>query len=182
MDRVFHSQNFRIVLYVFGTIFSLGMVLILYPINTHPEYFSELVDVLFLTLSRGQFALGITMILLPCLMGRCWLLRKFLSFDFWIPLARLTFGAYLLHPIFISFDALNTVRGEFVNTNYGITKYLCWLIVSFLVSLLCTLLVETPFMILEKTFIMDGKKKSKKPKKEEVRSLLCLSIFLILTF
>ena len=171
MNRVHNSRCIRLVLYFFGSIFLLGMIFIFYPINNYPDDFSDFFNVMFLTFSRAIFILGLTMILLPGLMGHCWAVRKFLSLDLWTPLARLTFGAYMLHPTFMLFDALNTYKGEYITINGGIVKYVCWLVVSFFTSMIFTLAVETPFMILEKTFLMGGGKKKKKDSKRinEVR-------------
>lgn len=173
MDVIYNSRLVRVIMYVVGTIFVLGMIFIFYPINNHPKDFSEFFNVMFLTFSRALFTVGITLILLPGLMGRCWAVRTFLSLDIFTPLARLTFGAYLVHPIFMQFDALNAVTGDYLTINGGIIRYICWLVVSFVVSMLFTLLVETPFMILEKEFLMGGGKKSKKKNdKKEVRHIL----------
>ena len=158
MDKLDQSKAFRIVLYILGTAIFWTMIFIFYPINNYPESFGQFFNVMFLTFSKAIFVIGMSMILLPCLMGHNSLMRRVLSFDAFTPLARLTFGAYMVHPTFMLFDAFNTVRGEYLTINFGITRYLAWLIAAFGTSMVCTLLVETPFMNLEKFFLMGGGK------------------------
>ena len=173
MDKVHTSALVRYIMYFFGTVFVLGMIFIFYPINNYPEEFSDFFNVMFLTFSRAIFTIGLALILLPGLMGHCWAVRSFLSMDVFTPLARLTFGAYMVHPMFIEFDAYNTQRSQFLSINGGIVKYLCWLVVAFTVSMLFTLLVETPFMILEKTFLMGGSRKKNRRKSSDQVSGVC---------
>lgn len=162
MDKVHESRALRMLLYFIGSVLFFGMIFIFYPINNHPENFGDFFNVMFLTFSRAILITGMSMILLPAMMGHCWAVRSFLSLDVFTPLARLTFGAYMVHPIFMWFDAFNSVKSQYVTINFGIVKFICWIVVSFLTSLGFTLLVETPFMILEKTFLMGGGKKKKK--------------------
>jgi hypothetical protein len=51
-----------------------------------------------------------------------------------------------------------------MSINYGIIRYICWLVAAFATSLLFTLVVETPSMILEKEFLMGGGKRKLKKK------------------
>ena len=171
MDRIYASRVIRFIFYIVGLILVLGMIFIFYPINNYPDDFSDFFNVMFLTFSRALFILGMTMILLPGLMGRAWVLRSFLALDMWTPLARLTFGAYLIHPTYMIFNSLNTYKGEYMTTNTGIVKFLCWAVVSFATSLAFTLVVETPFMLLEKTFLLGGGKKSKKSSKVSLKGI-----------
>ena len=154
-------------MYVIGTVIFWSMIFIFYWINNWPDSFSKFFNISFLTFSKGFFVIGMNLVLLPVLMGHFSIFRGFLAFDAFTPLARLTFGAYMVHPTFMLFDALNTVRGEYLTINFGIVRYLCWLVVSFACSLIVTLLVETPCMNLEKQFLMGGGKKKPQRKEEK---------------
>jgi peptidoglycan/LPS O-acetylase OafA/YrhL len=144
MDKIDNSRIARVSMYLLGTALFLGFIFIFYPINNYPEDFSKFFNIMFLTFSKAIFILGMSLVLLPTLMGHNWLLRKFLSMDIFTPLARLTFGAYMVHPTFMIFMAKNTVRGEWLNVNIGIVMFICWFVVSFATSFLCTILIETP--------------------------------------
>ena len=115
---------------------------------------------MFLVFSRTIFVIGMTLFLLPALMGHNRPTTWFLSLDFFTPLARLTFGAYLVHPIYIIFHSLNTESGVYVTINQGIVNFITWTVVSFVTSVLFTLLIETPWMNLEKVFL--GRENTKK--------------------
>jgi len=165
MDKINESRLIRFIMYFSGTIIFWSMIFIFYWLNKYPDNFSTFFNVSFLTFSKGFFVFGMNLVLLPVLMGHFSLLRGFLAFDAFTPLARLTFGAYMVHPTFQMFDAMNTVRGEYLTINFGITRYLAWLVASFACSLAFTLLIETPFMNLEKQFLMGGGKKPQSRRK-----------------
>ena len=124
MDKINESKIIRIIMYVSGTIIFWSLIFIFYWINNYPESFSKFFNIAFLTFSKGIFVIGMNLVLLPVLMGHFSLMRGFLAFDAFTPLARLTFGAYMLHPTFQMFDALDTVRGEYLTINFGIIRYL----------------------------------------------------------
>jgi len=172
MDKIDNSKKIRMIMYVSGTILFWALIFIFYPINNYPDSFPQFFNVMFLTFSRGIFTVGMNLVLLPVLMGHNSLMRKFLSMDIFTPLARLTFGAYLVHPTFMLFDSLNTVRGEYMTINYGIVHFICFIVVAFVTSCIFTLLVETPFMNLEKTFLMGGGKKKTRKNSNSQEKLL----------
>jgi peptidoglycan/LPS O-acetylase OafA/YrhL len=167
MDKIDQSKIIRLILYITGDLLVMIMIFIFYFINNYPDSFSKFFNISFLTFSRGLFVLGMNLSVLPVLMGHNSIVRKFLAFDAFTPLARLTFGAYMVHPSYMLFHSLNTRTGEYMTMNAGVERYLTWLVAAFGTSLLITLLVETPFMVLEKTFLMGGGKK-KTVKKEEI--------------
>jgi len=90
----------------------LFLVFSFYSINNYPEDYNLTFNVFYLTFSRQLFILGLNMFLMPILMGHGEIYRKFLAMDIFTPLARITFGAYMTHPIFIFFTSLNVERGN----------------------------------------------------------------------
>ena len=154
-------------MYLARTALMLLMIFVFYSINNHPDDFSKMFNVLFLTFSRSLFVLGLTLLLVPSLIGRNRPLNWFLSLDAFTPLARLTFGAYMVHPAFMVFYSYNTQRGELMTINQGIMNFIVWMVASFATSIVCTLMIETSCMNLEKTFLMGGGNKKKAAPKEE---------------
>ena len=153
MDKINNYRTIRIIMYLIGVGLILLMIFVHYPIMNYPDDFSQTFNVMFLTFSRTIFVIGMTLFLLPALMGHNRPTAWFLSLDFFTPLARLTFGAYLVHPIYMIFYALDTESGAFVTINQGIVNYIAWVVVAFTTSIIFTLLIETPWMNLEKAFI-----------------------------
>lgn len=57
---------------------------------------------LYITLSRPIWGLGLAAIIFACHNGYGWVIDSFLSMKVWTPLSRMTFNAYLMHPIVIT--------------------------------------------------------------------------------
>ncbi|CAL1277767.1 unnamed protein product, partial [Larinioides sclopetarius] len=59
--------------------------------------------------SRTIFGLGVAWVIFVCVEGQADIVNRFLSWKPWIPLSRLTFCAYLVHPI-VQTIYLNSMR------------------------------------------------------------------------
>ncbi|KAJ5079994.1 o-acyltransferase [Anaeramoeba ignava] len=89
------------------------------------------------------------------------LIKKFLSLDFWTPLAKLTYNAYLIHPIIliiVSYSSRILYNYAAMPIFYSTTVYI---ILSYFFSMIVYFLVERPFMHFEReiiTFVMKPRK------------------------
>ena len=135
------------------------MVVSFYWVNNYPEKLPLSFDIFYLTYSRGIFIIGMCMLLMPVLMGHGVLIRKFLSTDMFTVLARLTYGAYLSHPIFQRFNTFNTERGLWVSHQQGIVLFLAWVLAAYATSMVLTVMVESPCGNLEKKYLFGARKK-----------------------
>ncbi|KAI4487011.1 hypothetical protein M0802_012111 [Mischocyttarus mexicanus] len=122
---------------------------------------------------RHAFALFVSWIIFSCVYGYAGLVGEFLSWRGWTPLSRLTYSAYLCHYIFIlsragsvrttgNLTSMNVMYAFFGNLSFTIAFSLLW-----------NLSFETPFIILDRTFLSRQKKtslpsKCDQAKKEEV--------------
>lgn len=96
-----------------GLVLMLLMVTFLQVINNTPNEVSNAINLFYLLIQRPVFIIGFSMILLPVLAGSSVFkpLKNFLAHDFWIPLSRLSYGAFLSHGIFMQFREFNNERG-----------------------------------------------------------------------
>ena len=115
-----------------------------------------------MTFSRPLFVFGFSMFLFPILLGRGKFMRAILGHDFFTPLARISFGAYLIHATFMNFEAFNRPRATWADYNNNFTIFFAWMLVTFIASFFFTILIETPCANLEKIFLMGGGTKKKK--------------------
>lgn len=73
----------------------------------HAEQWGVALNTVFVNLARPLFAIGWAVITLLCYYDYVPLLNGFLAHPCWTPLARLTYGAYLVHPLVIKLSAGN---------------------------------------------------------------------------
>ena len=81
------------------------------------------------------------------------LLRKFFFARVWQPLAKLTYGAYLSHPIFMWLFYFNQWQYIFIQNRNVWYYYIGHAVCAFSFAVIAYLLVEKPFMNLEPILI-----------------------------
>ncbi|CAL1277772.1 unnamed protein product [Larinioides sclopetarius] len=101
-------------------------------------------------LNRSGFACGLAWVIFVCINDQGGVVNSILSWKLLIPFSRLTFCAYLLHPI-IEIVYFNSVRRliEFSHTIL-IIHYLGFLIFSYAAAFVTSLLFESPVIRLER--------------------------------
>lgn len=97
--------------YTFGLGIMITLIVTFYWINNYPDDYSLVFNVIYLTFSKTLFIIGLNMFLLPLLMGHGSTWQSILGADIFTPLARLTFGAYMFHPMLTHFFNNNQDRG-----------------------------------------------------------------------
>ncbi|XP_068969037.1 nose resistant to fluoxetine protein 6-like [Bombus flavifrons] len=105
-------------------------------------------SVLYLTLSRTCWSLGIAWLVVACTTNNGGIVNKILSLDIFIILGKLTYGAYLLNPVTILLAYSLNYYVLYVNIVtfgiYSVTMIIC----SFSASILLSATVEMPFISL----------------------------------
>ncbi|GBN91043.1 Nose resistant to fluoxetine protein 6, partial [Araneus ventricosus] len=103
-------------------------------------------------LSRVAFALGLAWVIFVCVIGQGGVVNSILSWKALIPLSRITYCAYLVHPIVLT-TYFNSMRA-LINYNAfnHVVLYLAFLVISFAVAFVTSLLFELPVIRLEKLF------------------------------
>ncbi|KAJ8021728.1 Nose resistant to fluoxetine protein 6 [Holothuria leucospilota] len=160
--RHVHIKNIKMhwIVNVIGWIIGLGlmyaMVFALHNTsdqNPLPMWFSALWG----GVSRTLFSIGVAWVAFACTTGHGGLINSFLSWSFWTPMARLTYCAYLLHPIVIalySYTKQIPFHWTVIENTY---MFLANAVMSYFAAFCLSLLVEGPTMGLEKVIL--GKKR-----------------------
>ncbi|GBM82277.1 Nose resistant to fluoxetine protein 6 [Araneus ventricosus] len=101
-------------------------------------------------LSRIGFSMGLGWVIFVCVIGQGGVVNSILSWKALIPLSRLSYCAYLVHPI-VTTTYSSSVR-TFINFNHinAIMLYLGYLVISYAVALVTSLMFESPVMRLER--------------------------------
>ena len=117
-------------------------------------------SILYLSLSRVGWALGIAWVVVVCTTSHAGIVKKILSLDIFVILSKFTYGAYLLNPIFI-LSVLSSRYYPFYidNVTIGIL-FIAIVVCSFIASILLFITVEMPFASLLK--LCNGAPKKRK--------------------
>ena len=106
-------------------------------------------NVAYFTLSRFVWAVGLSLLVFACHNGHGSAINTFLSMRFWIPLSRLTYSAYLIHPILLTL-IFGTLREPFTYTDYTLVIYaVAMVVLSFGAAGVVAVFVEFPLSNLE---------------------------------
>ena len=146
---------------------SYGLVLLSLPCFYIPIFTTNLTwnrveDLTYTGFSRPVEALAFGLLMHACFIHQDGLLNRFFSHAFFTPLARLTFAAYLFHPLVIWFFYMNRSRPLHFSTLDLVFYYLANLLLSYIGAYVISLLIEKPFMNIEK-LIFKPPKRTPKP-------------------
>ncbi|XP_038070357.1 nose resistant to fluoxetine protein 6-like isoform X2 [Patiria miniata] len=110
------------------------------------------------TLSRFAWGVALAWVVFACKYGYGGWINGFLSWSFWIPLARLTYSVYMFHPmVFIVF--YYNFGTAIYESKYLMAYFFAGnLLLSYVVALFVALAVEYPFAGLEKLFMPNNPK------------------------
>ena len=81
-------------------------------------------------------------------------MTNFMTSSFWYPLARLTYGAYLSHSIFMLYRGYNTEKGVWASESDAFLFFFAYLTFAFIFSLIMTLIIEIPCRRVYSEFIL----------------------------
>ncbi|XP_022092124.1 nose resistant to fluoxetine protein 6-like [Acanthaster planci] len=131
----------------------------LYPTYHKPEVaMSRAGEVAYGTLSRYAWGVALAWVTFACKYGYGGWINNFLSWTFWVPLARLTYSAYLFHPIVLMTFYLN-FGTPIYESRYLMAYFFAGnLLLSYVIALFVALAVEYPFAALEKLFMPNNPK------------------------
>jgi len=85
-----------------------------------------------------------------CYIGKGYFVDSILSFRGWDVMARLTFSAYLYHPILMSIVYFNSVNFFHYSTTEIAVHFLAFTVMAFVCAAISYLIIEKPMMNLEK--------------------------------
>ncbi|GFU16706.1 nose resistant to fluoxetine protein 6 [Nephila pilipes] len=124
----------------------------------------ELVEtLLYSSLHRVAWTLGVAWVVVNCANGQGGIVNYILSWKCWIPLGRLTYAAYLIHPI-VQVSAVGNARMKIQTAHYfAVWMYFGHMLITYGASFATSMLVEAPFLQLEKIIL---RKFAPSPKKE----------------
>ena len=176
-EAVHTPHGFRRLPTLSQTLFVIGawviaIVMVLVPVfgtysayQSPPKKWNTAENTIFLTFSRPVFTLGLAIMAHLVMTSRSAIsLKDVLSHPAWTPFARLTFGAYLYHPIIMFGFYFSSYRPIEFTGAMIFQNWLSFTALSFLASLVSFLLIERPTENLEGVLIEVLKERAKSKK------------------
>lgn len=125
--------------------------------------------ILYVVMGRNGFSFAISWVTFACSTGNGGLVTKILAFKTFIPLGKITFGAYLVHPILLQIYNLSRPQPFHFTTFFQMfVHFVEAVFISYFASLIIHLLVEAPNQIFE-GLLFGGLTKPREPKADPKR-------------
>lgn len=133
---------------------ALAVIYGLYYYNSHPGTPMGLVaNGFYSSFCRTAWALSLSWLVLACASGYGGPVNWFLSWKIWAPLGRLTYAAYLVHPIVLVVYQTNLMTPLHFTDLTLIYMFVSNLIFSYITAYIVSMVVEAPMMALEKLLL-----------------------------
>ncbi|XP_033763776.1 O-acyltransferase like protein-like [Pecten maximus] len=127
--------------------------------ETMGNWMSVDVAALYNATHKSLWGVCVSWVIFACVTGNGGFINTFLSWSPFIPLGRLSYCAYLVHPI-IMFVYMRSLRQAVYATDFVmIYLFLGHLVTAYLVAFVVSLAFESPMMGLEKAIFRRGEKK-----------------------
>ena len=140
-----------LVMWIFSGIFLISTLYGLY-FQWHGHVPTKAENVIYITFSRFTWSLGLALLVFSCHHGYGGPINWFLSMKFWIPLSRVSYNAYLIHPLFLTIF-FGSERKVINYQDFNLAVYAIGMVVlSFGAAAVVSVFVEFPIGNLEQAF------------------------------
>ena len=137
------------ILWVLAAVVCMSTLFGLYP-TWHDHVPSLAENVIYLMFSSFAWGVGLAFVVFSCHNGYGGVINVFLSMKFWIPLSRLTFSAYLIHPVVLTVIFFSSSRQPFHYTDIAMAVYAAGaVVISYGIAAIIATCVEFPLANLE---------------------------------
>ncbi|XP_065198612.1 nose resistant to fluoxetine protein 6-like [Sycon ciliatum] len=137
----------------------LAAILLLAPVfglthmYKHSTILSMSASIMYNGFGRVSWGLGLAILVLACHSGYGGFVNGILSHPMWIPLSRLTYGAYLVHPVILFLMFSGVGQAVYFTDTIMIFYYLAALTSSYILSLVFAVLLEYPLLAVESRLV-----------------------------
>nr|CAB3264544.1 nose resistant to fluoxetine protein 6-like [Phallusia mammillata] len=130
---------------------NLSIIYGLYPTVSHGGALTVNTAAFYNAMARPMWCVGLAWVVIACSNGRGGPVNTFLSWKGFIPLSRLTYCAYLLHPLIIWWFFGSQEVMVHYSIPYVLSLFLAALVLANLLAYAVHLLVEAPVIMITKT-------------------------------
>ncbi|KAH3764593.1 transmembrane protein NRF-6 [Pelomyxa schiedti] len=126
-----------------GTTLLLLIIFVSYP-ERQDETWNQAQNIIWFALNRTGWTLGLVFLLIPCYYGHGGMLSGLLAHTFFQPLSRLTYGIYLTHTLWITYEAYSRWWPYLYSDVIVVTSFLSTLVIGGLFSTTSWIILEKP--------------------------------------
>ncbi|XP_071442364.1 nose resistant to fluoxetine protein 6-like [Hetaerina americana] len=141
------SKRTSIILWLLGSMCNISVLFGLYE-----RHIPVLASAFYVAFSRTVWGLGLAWIIVACCTGHAGVMNSILSFGGWIPLSRLTYGAYLLNPLLMNSVYLSSEHPWHIDFLPLAAIFLGHTCITYCCSYALSLTMETPCILLIRWF------------------------------
>ena len=163
-DFFYNRLRIKYILYIVCLPIMYEMVFIRNYFDNLEEKPHDIVYCMHEIFNRVIFILCLMLILYPTLLGQGEFLKRFLGHSFFCPFARLTYGAYVFHPFYYINNFWFSLYGYYFTHVMYVANSIGTAAVSYSLSFVMTLLLESPVNLLVRTFL-EGARSGQPPPK-----------------
>jgi len=110
------------------------------------------------SMSRSTWGACVAWVILACATGNGGLVDSLLSLPVWVPLSRLTYAAYLIHPMIQGGYGMSRATPFYIDDMNYILVFLAFLVAVYACSFIVSLVLEAPVMGIEKVLFNKEKR------------------------
>eukprot|EP00026_Physarum_polycephalum_P002087 Phypoly_transcript_02091.p1 GENE.Phypoly_transcript_02091~~Phypoly_transcript_02091.p1 ORF type:complete len:662 (+),score=60.51 Phypoly_transcript_02091:96-2081(+) len=110
-------------------------------------------NVVYACCARSVFVFGTAIFMYACFKGHGGILRSILSVYMWLPIARLTYTAYLVHPIIMFVINFSATTNFHYSAIYAGVRYSSHIFMAYVLGLVFHLAIEKPTANLERLLL-----------------------------
>jgi peptidoglycan/LPS O-acetylase OafA/YrhL len=155
-DKFKNSRAFRYIGYIIAVPTMIALIMLNYFFDHYLDT-TRLENVLYMVLSRPLFITAAFVVVYPVILGHGRGLFGILAAPFMAPLAKLTYGTYLIHVPLLILEMLSTKRYIMFSSRYIFMRGLHLIFLAYTWSLIACLMIEAPMMKLEKILLFPKK-------------------------
>jgi len=146
------AGKFEKLLYGVGWIVAIGLgIAVIYGPYSQNDYKWKMVDnLIYGMFFRFVWAVAIGWVIFACHNGKGGLVNSFLSWKAFIPLSRLTYATYLVHPMVIFFFYASTQATTDLTIAFYVYFFVASTVISFMLAFVVAVCIEYPVFNLEK--------------------------------
>jgi len=155
-----NKRVIRMAHYLIGIALVSHVVFIIYPVTGEGDEWTTDQSAAYLTFSRTAFVIGVGLIVVPTFFLHSGVIKSILSNYLFAPLAKLTYGIYVIH-FMILYAFIFSVQSTLVMNDLNVLYvYLGVVVTSMMAALILYLFIEMPFAKLDQTYLSSRVKRN----------------------